>query len=104
MVKFRRNNVEKRDRMSSLAVRAKDNDGYIGSLNAVGTRVSGSAAAFGDDDLVADAVRMSEPDWSKVRLIDLIAAEKMALHRVSGGERSWRDVLSRIRIALKKKR
>ena len=42
---------------------------------------------------------MAEPDWSKLRFDQLVAAEKMARHRLSGGESSWQPILDRIRAA-----
>jgi hypothetical protein len=43
---------------------------------------------------------MSEPDWSLLKFDQLVAAERMACHRLSGGETVWRGVLERIHIAM----
>ncbi len=94
----------KREKMLKLGVRAKDNESYASSLNASGARFSGSASAIGDAVLIAEARLMSEPDWTKLKLEDLLAAEKMTKHKLSGGEASWQPVLQRIKAVLKKAR
>ena len=80
------------------AVRVKDT-GYRSYLETSGTRLNGRAAHVGDGKLAAEARASAEPDWSQLNDADLIAAEKMALHRASGGEKQWQRVLGRIRDA-----
>lgn len=96
--------LEKREKMSALGVRARDNESYANSLNASGARFSGRASALGDELLMNDARAMSEPDWSRLKVEELIAAEMMARHRISGGEASWKPIHARIKAALKRVR
>lgn len=101
MVKITSKKIQtvQRDKMKSLQANAGP-AGYNESLNATGTRFSGRPSAAGDRQLMLAARDMAEPDWSKLRLDQLVAAEKMALHRLSGGEAYWRSILERIRIAI----
>lgn len=93
-----------RDRMRKLATRAKDNEGYSESLAAAGVRFTGRPTAAGDRELIEEAKLMTEPDWASLKLDQLVAAERMARHRLSGGEARWQGILERIRAALKKVR
>lgn len=45
-----------------------------------------------------------EPDWSRRTRDELLTAEELCLHRISGGEVKWKPVLRRIRRALEKAR
>lgn len=63
-------------------------------------RVNGKAYHVADRRLAKEAKSMVEPDWRQLTLSQLVAAERMALHRLSGGEAAWRGVLERIRKAM----
>lgn len=91
---------EKRDRMRGRQVRGKA-EGYNSYLETGGIRFNGRAAHVGDRQLALEGNSMPEPDWSSMTLVQLQAAEKMARHRMSGGESSWKGVLERIRSALR---
>lgn len=54
----------------------------------------------GDLKLAIEAQSTLEPEWSKLSLVELTAAEKLALHRISGGESKWKPVLRKIRDAM----
>ena len=89
---------EQRDQMKRKAVRARP-VGYQETLGATDTRFNGRATHFGDRKLALEARAMQEPDWSSLHIDDLITAEKMTLHRLSGGESLWKPILERIREA-----
>lgn len=91
--------TQRRDTMKALGVRGKL-PGYSTYLDIQQIRFNGKASAAGDRQLIAEAKRTQEPDWTQLSLAELQAAERMALHRLSGGEACWRPVLTRVRDAM----
>ena len=65
----------------------------------MGVRVRMNGSVDKDWRFYRAASEVEEPDWSTLRWKQLLAAEKMCLHRISGGEASWRPILKRIRQA-----
>lgn len=94
----RRVKNSQRRSMRALQVRNRSDAGYGTYLvTAGGARFNGAACHSADGKLIAEAVSMAEPAWDRLSLSELEAAEKMARHRVSGGETRWQRVLERIR-------
>lgn len=86
-------------RRQAPAVRVKDT-GYRTYLEVSGTRFNGRASHSDDAKLIAEARTAQEPDWYQLVEAELIAAEKMARSKMSGGEKKWARVLERIRAAM----
>lgn len=91
---------EKKDRAQVIAGRVT---AVADEPESIGTRFTGRPSASGDRRLIEEATSMAEPQWSLLRMDQLKTAERMALHRISGGETSWKGVLSRIRAAISSK-
>lgn len=92
-----------RDRMKSLKVSSRG-EGQSVYFETSGVRFNGKASHVDDRRLAMNASSMLEPDWSKFSLEELLAADRMATHRLSGGEASWYAVRERIRKAIKQAR
>lgn len=90
--------IEQRTRMRARQARAKGGgiDSTLGDF-----RFNGKASHRDDRKLADEARQAVEPDWSMLTIEQLIAAEKMTLHKLSGGEASWRPILNRVRSALR---